>query len=71
MTQSTKHLFKLTIFLAPYKLMKKGDCMEEMQLYKAAIDSIKRYKEQGEELTDFDDFMDEIEKEYGTQKGQE
>lgn len=38
---------------------------EEMRLYKAAVDSIKRYKENGEELTDFDDFMGEIEKEYG------
>lgn len=36
--------------------------MEE--LYQAAIESMKRYKEQGEELTDFDAFMDEIEKEY-------
>lgn len=34
--------------------------MEE--LYQAALDSIKRYQE--EELTDFDEFMDEIEKEY-------
>ena len=38
---------------------------EEMRLYKAAVDSIKRYKENGEELTDFDDFMGDIEKEYG------
>lgn len=36
--------------------------MEAMKLYQAALDSIKRYKE--EELTDFDEFMDEIEKEY-------
>ena len=40
---------------------------EEMRLYKAAVDSIRRYKEQGEELTDFDVFMGEIEKEYGNQ----
>lgn len=40
---------------------------EEMRLYKAAVDSIRRYKEQGEELTDFDAFMGEIEKEYGNQ----
>ena len=32
------------------------------ELYKAALESISRY--QGEELTDFDAFMDEIEKEY-------
>ena len=38
---------------------------EEMRLYKAAVDSIKRYKEQGEELSDFDEFMGDIEKEYG------
>lgn len=38
---------------------------EEMRLYKAAVDSIKRYKENNEELTDLDDFMGEIEKEYG------
>lgn len=37
---------------------------EEMRLYKAAVDSIKKYK-QGEKLTDFDDFMGEIEREYG------
>lgn len=34
------------------------------ELYEAALESAKRYKEQGEELTDFDAFMDEIEKEY-------
>ena len=39
-------------------------------LYKAAIESIRRYKEDGEELSDFDAFMDELEKEYGIQKGQ-
>lgn len=38
---------------------------EEMRLYKAAVDSIKKYKESGEELDDFSDFMGEIEKEYG------
>lgn len=37
---------------------------ENMRLYKSAIESVKAYKEQGEELTDFDDFMSEIEKEY-------
>lgn len=42
--------------------------MGEMQLYQVAIDSIKRYKEQREELTDFDDFMEEIEKEYSLEK---
>lgn len=42
--------------------------MEE--LYKMAIESVKRYREVGGELIDFDDFMDEIEKEYGIQKGQ-
>lgn len=40
---------------------------EEMRLYKSAVDSIKRYKESGEELADFDDFMKGIEKEYGIQ----
>lgn len=43
---------------------KRCDEMEEMQLYNAAVDSVKRYKEQGGELTDFEDFMEEIEKEY-------
>jgi len=44
---------------------------EEMRLYKSAVDSIKRYKESGEELMDFDDFMGDIEKEYAnkTNKG--
>ena len=42
--------------------------MEDIQLYKMAVESVKRYKEQGEELSDFDSFMDEIEKEY--KKGQ-
>jgi hypothetical protein len=37
---------------------------EEMRLYKSAVDSIKRYKDSGEELMDFDDFMGEMEKEY-------
>ena len=37
---------------------------ENMRLYNSAIESSKAYKEQGEELTDFDDFMAEIEKEY-------
>lgn len=41
--------------------------MEE--LYQVAIDSRRRYKEDGEELSDFDDFMNEIEKEYS--EGQE
>jgi len=41
--------------------------MEE--LYKMAVESVKRYQE--EELTDFDAFMDEMEKEYGIQKEQE
>ena len=38
--------------------------MDEMQLYNIAINSVKRYKESGEKLTDFDDFMSEITKEY-------
>lgn len=38
---------------------------EEMRLYKAAVDASRRYKEDGEELSNFDDFMGEIEKEYG------
>ena len=33
-----------------------------MYLYNIAVESINKYKE--EELTDFDSFMDEIEKEY-------
>jgi hypothetical protein len=40
---------------------------EEMRLYKSAIESSMRYKANGEELTDFDEFMGEIEKEYGIQ----
>ena len=32
------------------------------KLYEEAKESIKRYQESGEELTDFDDFMDAIEK---------
>ena len=58
----------LTVFSFPYKLILGGDCVEE--LYKMAIESVKRYREAGGELIDFDDFMDEIEKEYGIQKGQ-
>ena len=49
-------------------IMEHGEYMkmkEEMRLYKSAVDSIKRYKTSGEELQDFDDFMGEIEKEYG------
>lgn len=42
--------------------------MEE--LYVAAVESIRRYKEDGEELSDFDAFMDAMEKEYGMQTGQ-
>lgn len=38
---------------------------EEMRLYKAAVASVRKYKEQGEELTDLDDFWGEIEKDYG------
>lgn len=37
---------------------------KDIQLYNSAVESSKAYKEQGEELTDFDDFMSEIEKEY-------
>lgn len=40
---------------------------EEMRLYKAAVDASRRYKENGEELSDFDEFMGEVEKEYGIQ----
>lgn len=40
---------------------------EEMRLYKSAVDASRQYKEDGEELSDFDDFMGEIEKEYGIQ----
>ena len=40
---------------------------EEMRLYKAAVDASRRYKENREELSDFDDFMGEVEKEYGLQ----
>ena len=43
--------------------------MNNMQLYQAAVSSRIRYQESGEELTDFDEFMDELEKEYV--KGQE
>ena len=37
-----------------------------MRLYNMALESIKRYKERGEQLTDFDDFISEIEREYST-----
>ena len=37
---------------------------ENLRLYNSAIESSKAYKEQGEELTDFEDFMSEIENEY-------
>lgn len=38
--------------------------MEELELYKAAVESVKRYKESGEELTEWDDFIEDIKKEY-------
>lgn len=41
---------------------------EEMRLYNSAVESSKAYKENGEKLTDFDDFMSEIEKEYQDKK---
>lgn len=34
------------------------------ELYDQAVKSIKTYKDNNEELTDFDAFMDEIEEEY-------
>lgn len=40
--------------------------MKEKQLYNMALESIKRYKGSGETLTDFNEFMNEIEKEYST-----
>lgn len=40
--------------------------MEEY-LYNMAVESKRKYKEQEEELTDFDSFMDEVEKEYKQQ----
>lgn len=43
--------------------------MNNMQLYYAAVSSKIRYQESNEELTDFDEFMDELEAEYA--KGQE
>jgi len=43
---------------------------ENMRLYNSAVESSKAYKENGEELTDFDDFMSEIEKEYREKKEQ-
>lgn len=42
-------------------LIKRGEIVEE-ELYQAAVDSRRRYKEEGETLSDFDDFMNEIEK---------
>lgn len=45
--------------------------MEKLELYDLAIKSVKKYKESGEELTDFDDFMSQITKEYeNTKDGQ-
>ena len=38
--------------------------MDKLELYNLAVKSVKKYKESGEELTDFDSFMDEIEEEY-------
>lgn len=38
--------------------------MEDVELYDLAVKAVKKYKESGEELTDFDAFMDEIEEEY-------
>lgn len=38
--------------------------MEKLELYGLAVESVKKYKENSEELTDFYIFMDEIEKEY-------
>lgn len=40
--------------------------MEE--LYEAAKESVRRYQESGEELSDFDAFMDEMEKLYTEEK---
>lgn len=38
--------------------------MENLELYDLAVKSVEKYKENGEELTDFDAFMDKIEEEY-------
>ena len=38
--------------------------MEKLELYDLAVKSVTKYKESGEELTDFDAFIDEIEEEY-------
>jgi hypothetical protein len=35
------------------------------ELYKIAIESVKQYKESNEELIDWEDFIEAIEKEYG------
>jgi len=40
--------------------------MGDKELYEAAVDSVKRYKGSGEKLTDFDDFINEIKREYNT-----
>ena len=47
-----------------------GAMQENMRLYNSAVESSKAYKENGEELTDFDDFMSEIEKEYQDKREQ-
>lgn len=38
--------------------------MDELELYDLSVKSVKKYKASGEELTDFDTFMNEIEEEY-------
>ena len=38
--------------------------MDKLELYDLAVKSVMKYKGSGEELTDFDAFMEEIEKEY-------
>lgn len=38
--------------------------MDDIELYDLAVKSVNKYKESGEELTDFDTFTDEIEEEY-------
>ena len=54
----------MTCFLLPCKLIQRGGNVKKLELYDQSIKSVEKYKECSEELTDFDDFINETEKEY-------
>lgn len=61
----------MTVFSFTYKLIYRGDNVKKSELYDLTVKSVMKYKGSGEELTDFDDFMREITKEYeNTKDGQ-